>query len=509
MRRHRANLRRRPGLVVAAATATATAAAASVWSSVAPFFVTPRLPATLSRQVDHVRGDLRVRSAVAEAPTAVVGDSTSWMLPSVDKDVLDFHSGTGAGYAWVQTSTTMYLFTPAVEDKDGKVKVDLDVTEQGSQIRLAVAGVDILTGPLQHGVKPGNEIWMVEDAPDGRSFVVCELDKDVNGEEWTAVKRPVVTLGPSFNQPVVSRRTVNEEEMNEAVDATLEHLRRQYGGKMPAPADHGAEAGDLMVVDMEGFELMEDGSRGDSLPGVGSAQGMKLELGLPGALPKDVMDQLIGIKVNETRDVRFTMGKRGGALAGQTVLIALACNEIKQQIIPELNDEFAKKVKQAEQFSQAGTEAGIPEEEYGLDKIFTMELLRAEVEAEVQKESGVTVEDNIQAQLEAYLYQASQVDCEWASLNETKAYREEIAAINEAVMDKAGLEPIDMEEIRKLTWEELGKPKDGESHAEVGSNPDREFQEQHSFLLRQHRKDRVMAFLEERMEVAQPGASPS
>jgi len=41
--------------------------------------------------------------------------------------------------------------------------VDLDVTEQGSQIRLAVAGVDILTGPLQHGVKPGNEIWMVED----------------------------------------------------------------------------------------------------------------------------------------------------------------------------------------------------------------------------------------------------------------------------------------------------------------------------------------------------------
>jgi len=441
-----------------------------------------------------LRAEVAQQERVTTSPAA-------WVLPSVDKDTDSFHKGVGADYAWVQTSTTLYLFAPVPADGPPQVRVTLE--DEGTVIGFSVGGVDIVKGNLRNAAKPGEQIWMIEDAPDGQTFVVAEFEKQIPGREWTSVLQPDVTLSEGYDMPKVTTLTVSEDQLAATVDATMEHLRRKHGVMKIAPEGHEATQGDVLTVDMQGFELAPGGGRGAALDGVASAEGQSIELGSAGGFPAQVHDQLVGITVGTTRDVEVTLGRRAGSFGGQRVLIAMTCHEIQQQELPELTDDFARGVKQAELFAQAGTAAGIPEYEVQDPTTFTLDALREEIRGEVSQQAMMTHDDDRQTQLKAWLLNNGDVSCEWADMSTDEAMRDEkLAAIARAVAERNGLmSMIDLEEIKKETWDVLGTPKEGEAMAEVGSDPDREFQETYEKVFRKCVMDSVLGWLSERVEV--------
>jgi len=425
------------------------------------------------------------------------------MLPSVDKDVGDFFEGRGPGYAWVQTSETIYLFAPIYEfhfdERGEKVnpEVELDLQDEGNAIRFVVEGKEILNGHLAHAIKPGNHIWMIEEAPDGNSFAVCELDKQTLGLEWTSVMKPQVDIIDDYSKAIVEATEFTEEQEAAMVDDTLQHLVQEHRQLKATAEGHAASPGDVLTVDMQGFELNEDGSRGGALE-VGSAQGVELKLGKPG-FSKEMQDGLVGIKECETREVKVSLGRQAG---GQMIICSVTCAKIKEQTFPELNDDFAKAVKREEQFKQAGTAEGIPEEEEGLAEVFSLADLRKEISHEVRAAAQMEAKTDLDAQLTLHLRRAIKVSCDWANLKPEAIAEEELAAIIHAVANREDLHAkIDLEDIKKQTWDKLAEPDPGEDIKEVGKDPQRDFQAAHQVLLRKRLHDEVLAWLRPQSEL--------
>lgn len=436
-------------------------------------------------------------------------DSSTWILPSVDKDVGEFHRGHGPNYAWVQTSETLYLFSPmpektkAIDGLQEPPQVELELENEGSMIRLVVEGKQILNGSLAHAVKPGEQIWMVEDAPDGREFTVCELDKMTVGIEWTSVLSPQAVV-TDYSRPVVEALEGLEEAEARTVEATLQHLASERRTLLPVAEGHAAVAGDVLTIDMQGYAVAEDGGRGEELE-IGSAKDVKLELGARG-FTKEMHESLVGIALDETRDVKVILGKQAGEMGGQHIICAVSCQKIEEQRLPELDDEFAKAVKQSDLFKQAGTVEGISDEEADKAKNFTVSDLREEISLEVRQSVQAEVESNTDAQLQLHLRQAIKVTCDWADLPAERVEEEELACSAHTLAEREGLlSIIDMDAVVKLTWDKLGEPDPGEASKQVGDDPPREFQANHKKILREQVMKQALAWLRPRMELVAAG----
>lgn len=441
------------------------------------------------------------RSSPTGSAIARASSGESWILPTVDKDVADFKSGSGTGYAWVQTSETLYIFAEVPERaNEDSLKVILEPSNEGHNLHFAVEGQDIINGQLANAIKPGTEIWMVEEAGDGKSFVVVELDKTIPGREWASVMLPTVDFIGDYSHIQVVSKPLTEQDKVNTVEATLEHLRKMHVRSALCPDEHTAKEGDALFIDMAGFERAEDGSRGAPL-NIGAASNMEIELGKPGGgLTAAMHAQLVGIKAGETRDLEAKLGNRAGAMGGQSILLAVTCNKMYSQELPALDDLFAREVKRNDQFRQAGTAEGIPEEEEDTANAFTMAALRAEIEDEVERGMQTEYVNNIHSQLQQALIQKARVNCEWAAVDPESVEGEKQAAIMQAVVDREGLE-IDIEEVKRTSWDELATPKGGERVAEVGKDPDRDFQREFIKFQRKAQLEKVISFLESRAEL--------
>lgn len=446
--------------------------------------------------------DVRSRHRTSAKGAFGEADASKWSLPSVDKDVSTFHGGFGSGYAWVQTSETLYIFSPVSSDavESSSPNVELSLENEGTMIRFVVEGHEILNGLVAHPLKPGNEIWMIEDAPDGRSFAVAELDKVTLGIEWTSVMHPKVAKRSEYSNPVVQQPFISVEEQAQTVQATLDHLQKAHRSLRPVDEGRLAVLGDVLTVDIQGFELAADNTRGQPL-NFGSASGTLLELGAPG-YPKEMQDALVGIAAGETRDVQVMMGQRAGTLGGRKIICAVTCSQIQEQVLPNLDDEFARRIKQDELFKQAGTAEGIREDEKTAET-FTLEDLKAEISAEVRQSADSNAATSIRSQLEEMLRSSFEVSCDWASLGEDGVLAEELAAITSHVAENEGLaQKIDMDAINRETWDTLAIPDKGESIKEVGKDPARDYQAVHRKVLRRKTLQEVLRWLEDRMQVA-------
>jgi len=342
-----------------------------------------------------------------------------------------------------------------------------------------------------------------------------EVDKMYPGSEWTSVLRPQVNFVEDYSKPRVTLQRVTPQQQADMVEETLGHLQRNYGQLQAAPDDHAAVKGDLLVVDIQGFELTDQGTRGAPLD-VGASEGMKIELGAVGpaggGLKQEIHEQLVGVTKDEVRDVQVALGNRAGDMGGKNIIISVTCREMQRQMVPELSDELARKVKQDEQFRQAGTEEGIPEEEERSLDTFTLAELRIEILSEIRQAAEKEEVGKITRQLEAALRHSAEVHCEWGDLSSGKksgqerVQEEEFAAVVGAIADRERLtKTLDEDALKKETWDLLGVPKEGKTIAEVGNDPDREFQEAKVKVIRRNQLALVLDWLEERMEVANEG----
>lgn len=147
--------------------------------------------------------------------------------------------------------------------------------------------------------------------------------------------KPQFELGQYKGVEVVMPPIVVTEEM---IAAELESLRRELA-PLRNVEDRGIQANDLVVVDFQGH-----GEDGEPLPHV-KAENYSLEIGT-GRNGKEFEEACVGLKKGEegNRDVDFPPGFPNPELAGKKVSFKVNVKEIKERVLPELNDDFAQDV---------------------------------------------------------------------------------------------------------------------------------------------------------------------
>ncbi len=131
-------------------------------------------------------------------------------------------------------------------------------------------------------------------------------------------------------------KQLKKEVGDEDVDGVIEHLQSNLADvKEVEDADYAAQTGDYVVVDIDSADE----------PDLKREQ-MTVEAGGKSVIP-GVADNLEGLKAGETKEIEgeFPEDHFMEQMRGKTVKLNVKVVSIKQKELPELNDEFAKKVR--------------------------------------------------------------------------------------------------------------------------------------------------------------------
>lgn len=149
---------------------------------------------------------------------------------------------------------------------------------------------------------------------------------------------PVFPIFDIKNYKGVAVEETETEVKNEDVDEEIDKLRKRNARIVTA--DKAAETGDSVILDYSG-------SIGDKQFEGGTAEMQTLVLGSNTFVP-GFEDQLIGAKAGEEKEIKVTFPEEYGAkdLAGKEAVFKCKIHEVKQEELPEADDEFAKDVSE-------------------------------------------------------------------------------------------------------------------------------------------------------------------
>ncbi|MDT8441012.1 MAG: trigger factor [Desulfuromonadales bacterium] len=118
------------------------------------------------------------------------------------------------------------------------------------------------------------------------------------------------------------------------VETRLEEMRTSRASIEVSERDT-AQGGDLVQIDYQGF------FDGEAFEG-GSAEDYQLELGSNSFIP-GFEEQLTGMRRGESKEINVTFPAEYGAenLAGKAATFKVTLHEIKEKVLPALDDEFA------------------------------------------------------------------------------------------------------------------------------------------------------------------------
>jgi trigger factor len=144
---------------------------------------------------------------------------------------------------------------------------------------------------------------------------------------------PVIKLG-DYHTVRFSPESVELKE--EDVNSALENIRRQHG--IWEPVDRQVNSRDLIILDIA--------STVEELPFI-NQKDAEFEVIKDSEYPiKGFAEELIGLKKEDTKEFKlsFAADYNRAELAGKEVSFKVTIKEIKQEKLPELNDDLAKQV---------------------------------------------------------------------------------------------------------------------------------------------------------------------
>ena len=150
----------------------------------------------------------------------------------------------------------------------------------------------------------------------------------------TAELRPEVTLGQYKGLKLEVKDFVIEED---AVQKSLDRLLEQHSTQQTV-IDRPTKETDIAVIDFDGT------CNGEKIKG-GEAKNYPLDLAHSNFIP-GFAEQIAGKNLNDEFDIKVTFPEEyhDETLKGQPATFKIKINEIKERVLPELNDEFAQKV---------------------------------------------------------------------------------------------------------------------------------------------------------------------
>ena len=215
--------------------------------------------------------------------------------------------------------------------RKGKVPYQLVVKYYGEAV-LYEDAIDEIVNPAYQEVVKENDLKVVSRP---------ELDVESIGNEGmkytlTVTVKPEVKLGQyeGVEAPYYIR-----EITDETVNADIEAMRRR-NSTLENVEDRPAQEGDTVVIDYEGFK---DGVAFEG----GKGENYSLKLGSKSFIP-GFEDQVAGHSVGEefTIEVTFPEDYHAEDLKGAAATFNVKIHNIKEEKIPDLDDEFVKDVSE-------------------------------------------------------------------------------------------------------------------------------------------------------------------
>ncbi|MGD2270097.1 MAG: trigger factor [Desulfobacterales bacterium] len=126
---------------------------------------------------------------------------------------------------------------------------------------------------------------------------------------------------------------------DEEIDAQLKALQKNLARLEPIKGQRPLKSGDVALIDYEGFK--------DGKPFVETqrTENFSLKIG-DGVISKDFDEALAGMIPGENKEVEIQFAKDhfNQKLAGNTITFRVKLNEIRQEVLPKIDDEMAEKL---------------------------------------------------------------------------------------------------------------------------------------------------------------------
>src|SRR4030043_270643 len=201
---------------------------------------------------------------------------------------------------------------------------------------------------------------------EGKAFqysAVIEVKPDIQLEEYTGLK-------------IEGKK---EEVKDEEVEERLKGLQNLHANLKTISEARSIQAGDYVIVDYEAS------MNGKPLEG-GKAIDFTVEVGKGQFIPT-LEEKLIGLKPEEEREIEVSFPEDYGyqKWAGKTLSFQVKIKEIKEKILPPLDDEFAK----------------------DLGNYSSFEELKAKLKGEIEKEKELALERQLKDRVLDQLLEAN------------------------------------------------------------------------------------------------------
>ena len=134
---------------------------------------------------------------------------------------------------------------------------------------------------------------------------------------------------------------------DEEIEAQLKILQKNQAQLRNIDEERPVENGDFVLIDYEGFK------DGEPFAPAGKTENFHFEVG-SGRILEDFDRQLLGMNPNTSEEfsVDFPADYFNKDLAGLTITFKVTLKEIKEEILPEIDDEFAKDLGEHETLAE-------------------------------------------------------------------------------------------------------------------------------------------------------------
>lgn len=259
--------------------------------------------------------------------------------------------------------------TTSIREEDGKTQVAIELTEQEVKKHIDSFFKDLAKNRIP-GFRPGKAPRKVlERNFGGHEAIYAEITSDMVNEvlplaldskdvifiddpKLVDEKIESVEDGKPYTfevygevAPKLTLTSVEPVEIemppatatDEEVEAQLESLRDYYYEF--EEVDRAAEEGDYVMMSID---AKADGVAVDAL----NSPSRLVELGSD-ALPKELTDQVLGMKKDETKEFDFEVAEDDEQLAdfkGKTIHVEVTVSKVQTKELPTLDEEFAKRI---------------------------------------------------------------------------------------------------------------------------------------------------------------------
>jgi len=210
--------------------------------------------------------------------------------------------------------------------RKGSVTWDLFVKKIGIETLYQEAVDTAINNHYAKIIEESNMIPVVEPTVD-----INDISKDGLTFTLKIISKPEVKLGKYTDLGVKREKVkVTKEEISTEID----NLRNKFA-EIVVKEDGAVENGNTAVIDFKGVV------DGKELEG-GSGENYPLEIGSNTFIP-GFEEKLIGMKIGETKDIDLTFPENYVEdLKNKDVTFTVTIKEIKERVLPEINEDFYK-----------------------------------------------------------------------------------------------------------------------------------------------------------------------